>query len=151
MIARRANFTLATCTDHVARAVQIAAEEGTPSVNPFLLIGFDWIEALIWSLRIASDLTRRVQACVVVGAIPVAYPFPNVASHVVETKGVWCVLFGWGYSDEPIKPRIAFRDGEAALVDVRLVFSIDLDLVSPSVEFTCATSAGGEFPLGFGG
>ena len=83
-------------------------------------------------------------------SVPIADPFPDVATHVVEPEGVRGVLFRGRDSDEAIESGVPFVDREATLVDVGLEFPVGLDFVAPGVEVSGASTAGGEFPFGFG-
>ena len=83
-------------------------------------------------------------------AIPIADPFPDVASHVIESIGVWGKLTYWGDSCESIQGAVSAVDWETTLVDVGLVFAIDLKFTAPGVELAGFSAPSGEFPFGFG-
>src|SRR5262245_32262274 len=74
VIAAGADFTFATRTDHVARAVLVGAKEGTAAMDAFFLGRFGWI---IWSVRsnwIASDFAEAGEFRVVIRPVPVGAP-----------------------------------------------------------------------------
>ena len=57
-------------------------------MDAFLHAGFVGIERVGRTLRVASDSASRSQLGVVVGAIPVAHPLPDVPADVVEPVAV---------------------------------------------------------------
>lgn len=151
MIACRTDFAFASRADHVSSAVSIAAQERSTSVDPFLLVGFHGIKTIRWALGVPSDLAAGVESRVVIVSVPIAAPFPHVATHVVKSKGVWSVLAGWGDACETIQGAIATLDRESALVDVRLVFLVELDLVTPSIQLAGFAASCCKLPFCFGG
>ena len=88
MVRAGTDITLPARANHVARAVLIGAEKGAAAMDAFLHAGFVGIERVGRTLRVARDGSGRSQLGVVVGAIPVAHPLPDVPTHVVEPVAV---------------------------------------------------------------
>ena len=79
-----ADFALAARANHVARAELIGAEKRPAAMHPFLHARFSGIERVGRTLRVARDAADRRQLTVVVRAIPIADPLPDVADDVME-------------------------------------------------------------------
>src|SRR5262245_48449988 len=90
MIGARIRFALAPTSCNVARAILVCAKERTAPVHLLLYTRLARIEAVRRPLRIPRERSLRCQRLIVVMAIPVAGPFPDVAGHVVKA-----VTVGW--------------------------------------------------------
>src|SRR5580692_12895725 len=86
---------------------------------------------------------------VVVRAIPVGGPLPDVASHVVEAVAVWGELGDGGDSGETIGGGIFV--GEMSLEGVGHPLSIGAEFFAPDVGLPGEATTGGKFPFGFSG
>jgi hypothetical protein len=89
MVRASIRFAFAATTYHVAAAILIGAKEGTAAMNFFCDARFSRIEAVAWPLWIASYAAVIGERFVIVGAVPVRRPFPNVSGEIVESISVW--------------------------------------------------------------
>src|SRR6266436_1856086 len=88
MIRARVKFAFAACADDVAGTILLIAKKRAAPMDPFLLVRLSRIKRRIGSLWIARDFAFVGEHLVVIGAIPVAAPFPNVAGHVVKPVAI---------------------------------------------------------------
>src|SRR5437588_3239567 len=84
MICAGVDFAFAACPDDVTRVVLIVAKKRAATMHPFFLVRFGWIERRSGSLRIARDAARVSERLGIIGPIPIAAPFPDLAGYVVE-------------------------------------------------------------------
>src|SRR6266576_6430966 len=89
MIAAGAHLSFAASADHVARAILIRAKERTSPMDAFLLAGLKRVERDIRPLWVVRKTTLLSQLRVIVGPIPIAAPFPDVAADVVQAVAIW--------------------------------------------------------------
>src|SRR5664279_2850572 len=85
-------------------------------------------------LRVARHAALRDQRCVVVGAIPVAAPLPDVARHVVKAVTIRRKLRDWRDPGKTVFAGILY--GEASLICVSHVFAAGPELITPDVELS---------------
>src|SRR4051794_19851336 len=109
MIGAGIDIALAARTDHVARAELVRAEKRAAAVHALFHAGLGGIERARWPLRIAGDGGARGQLRVVVLAIPVGDPFPDVAGDVVEAVAVGRKLRGGTDALERILAGVSIR------------------------------------------
>src|SRR5262245_40015612 len=83
VIARRGALALPSRADHVPRAILIRAEERSAAVDTFLFGGLGRVERCAGAGGVAREPARRERA-VIVRAIPIAAPLPDIAGHVVQ-------------------------------------------------------------------
>src|SRR5262245_4858058 len=102
MVGAGADLSLAPCSDHISRAVLIGTEERPASHHALRLTRLVGIERGFGPLRIPRDATSRRELRVVVRTIPVADPFPCVASDIVEAVPVRWKLRDWSKADERV-------------------------------------------------
>src|SRR5688572_10528511 len=109
MVGARADVALAACADHITRAILIRAQERSAAMHAFRHAGLIGIVRRGGALRIASYASRRRELRVVVGSIPVANPFPDVAADVVKAVAVRGKLSDGRYTREAVRARIVVR------------------------------------------
>ena len=86
---------------------------------------------------------------VVVGAILVRAMFPDVSGHVVEAEFIGGEGFNGGGAGEAVFAGVVVREFSGE--DVGEPFAVGLGVGSPDEVEAVFSSAGGEFPFGFGG
>src|SRR5437879_12704801 len=84
MIGARVDLAFAACADYVARTILLIAKKLAAAMDALLLVRLNWIKCRIRPLWIARDSAFVGERLVVIRAIPIAAPFPNVPGHVVE-------------------------------------------------------------------
>src|SRR5688572_10308272 len=80
MVRRSTDIALTARANHVARAVLIGAQEGAAAMDAFHHARFARIERGCRTARVTSDDRGRSQFGVVVRAIPVTHPLPDIPS-----------------------------------------------------------------------
>ena len=83
MIGARVDFAFAACADDVAGTILLIAKKRAAPMDALLLVRLSWIKRRIRPLWIARDSAFAGERLVVIRAIPVAAPFPNVTGYVV--------------------------------------------------------------------
>ena len=149
MIRAGAAFTLAPRAHHVARTVLVGAQERSTTLHALLLGRLARVEGRVGALRVSCDASTPRELRVVVGSIPIAHPFPDVAGDIVQSVAVRRKL-----RDRP--------DASAAVfARVRVRGSVP-DACSPSalpsganssphaIHLAAQPASSGEFPLRFG-
>src|SRR5262245_22919684 len=116
MITSSAGFALATSSHHIAGAILIRAKKGATAMHAFLLVRFGGVEGRVRTGWIADKMARLSQSRVIVRAIPIVAPFPDIPGHVVETITVRGKLPDRCNAGEAIGTGVL--NGEDALVDV---------------------------------
>src|SRR5258708_2160169 len=99
MICCRADFAFATRAYDVAGAILVGTKERAATVHFFL---FRRLRGTKWrgrALGISGHAPCGDQPCVIVHAIPIAGPLPDVAGHVIEAVAVRRILRDWGDAD----------------------------------------------------
>src|SRR5271165_7168475 len=81
-------FGLPAPADLIARAELIGAQKRPASNDALDDTWFLRIEAGGGTLRIRGDVARRGERLVVIGAVPIGRPFPDIARHVVQAVAV---------------------------------------------------------------
>ena len=99
-------------------------------------------------MRVNRDTAFFGQSLVIVGPVPIAAPFPGVASHVVKTITVGRKTFDRCDSGKPVFPDIFHR--KFSLPGVGHPFPVRPKLVAPNVRFSRQTAARGKFEFRFG-
>src|SRR5206468_9661133 len=84
MIGARVDFALAACADDVAGTILLIAKKRAAPMDALLLVRLSRIKCRIRPLWIARDSAFAGERLVVIRAIPITAPFPNVAGYVVE-------------------------------------------------------------------
>src|SRR5215469_6370605 len=149
MIAAARNLALAAAAYQVAGAVLVSTQERSAAQNALLFARFGGVPGRIGPLWIARRPALRRQLLVVIRAVPVAGPLPDVARHVVESVRVGGKLRHRSDARESIRALVLER--EMALVGVGHPLSLRMKVVSPGVEVPGEAAARGELPLGFRG
>ena len=85
VICASVDITFAACANDVARAILIVAKERAAAVHSLFLVWLGRIKGRIGALWIVRYAAFIGQHPVVIGAIPIGAPFPNVSRHVVKT------------------------------------------------------------------
>src|SRR5262249_30363281 len=104
--------SLAAAPGKVAHAIQVAAQERSAALNPFLDPRLHRIVTVVWAFRVALE-SRPVG----VGPVPVGAPFPDVAGHVVQPVTVGRKRLDRGRPAEAVLERVLVR--ETPLPDIR--------------------------------
>src|SRR5262245_26802653 len=102
MIAGGGHLSLPSRSHHVASAVLIGAKERAAAVDALFLAWLCRIERRGWPLRVARNVPFRCELLVVIGAVPIAAPFPRVSRNVIKTVAVRRKLGDRGKSDKTI-------------------------------------------------
>src|SRR5438874_13188424 len=84
MIGASVEFAFAACADDVPRTILLVAKKRAAPMDALLLVRLSRIKSRIRPLWIARDSAFVGERLVVIRAIPIAAPFPNVAGHVVK-------------------------------------------------------------------
>jgi hypothetical protein len=84
---------------------------------------------------------------VVICSVPIGRPFPNVPSHIEESKTVGPERSNGSGADETVFARVLVR--EVSLESVRLKLALRLEFISPDESLAIQTATRGEFELGF--
>src|ERR1700722_895632 len=100
----------------------------------------------IGSLRIARD-TVSFELLIVVGAIPIAGPLPDISCHVEETVSIGRKLCDRSDSRVSILSGIFVR--KMPLVSIGHPFAIWAEVIAPDIWLTCKAAASGELPFSF--
>src|SRR6187455_1687562 len=88
MVAAGAGLAFAASAYHVAGAILVRTEERATSMYALFLSGFRRVERSLRPCWVAGDTAGSNELRIVVGTIPVAAPFPDVATDVVEPIGI---------------------------------------------------------------
>src|SRR5271166_1710309 len=147
MISRRIDLAFAACTHHVTGTILVGAKKRTAFLNALFLCRLRGIEWHFGALRVSRDVAVLGKLFEIIGAIPVAAPLPDVASHVVEAVAIRGKRFHWRDTREAILAGIL--DREYSLVGVRHEFAARLELITPRIELPAQASARSKLPLGF--
>ena len=83
MVRAGVDFAFAACPDDVAGTKLFVAKKRAAAMHALLLVRLSGIERRIGSLRIARDTAFIRERLVIIGTIPIAAPFPDIARHVV--------------------------------------------------------------------
>src|SRR5215471_16532148 len=149
MVGSRTDITLAPGSDNVPRAILVGAQKRSAAVRLLALLGFGRVPRLGWALGVLCDSASGGQNLVVVGAVPVSGPLPDISGHVVETVAIRRIA---PYrSDAGISVFAGVLRGEMALVRVGHPLPVRAEVVAPDVRFARKSTARGKLPLGFGG
>src|SRR5215468_7953255 len=103
----------------------------------------------IRSLRVPCNVSGRSELRVVIGAIPVADPLPDIAGHVVKP-----ILVRWELRDRGdanVSICSSVFQWKLALIGIRHPLATRTKLIAPDVGFASKTSARCKFPFCFGG
>ena len=141
-------LALATRADRIPRAILIGAEKRSAAMDAFLHAGFAGIERVGWTLRIPGDGSGRRQLRVIVGAIPVAHPLPDVPAHVIEPVPVRRELCDRRDARERIRTGVVI--GEVALMRIRHPVAVLLEFIAPGEHLAAQAAARRKLPFRFG-
>jgi hypothetical protein len=147
MIGPRIDLALATRAHHVAGAILVGAKKRTAFLNALFLCRLGWIEWHFRALRVSRDVACRGKLFEIIGAIPVAAPLPDVASHVVEAVAVRRESAHRRSAREAILTGVL--DREYSLVGVRHELPVRLEFIAPRIELAAQASSRGKLPRGF--
>src|SRR5580704_15933189 len=100
-------------------------------MNLLLLSWLRWIEWGIRSLRIAGYASSGRQLLVIVGAIPIAGPLPNVPGHVEQAISIRRILRDCSNPYVPVLTGIFHR--ERTLMSVGHPFAVGSEFFAPDV------------------
>src|SRR5260370_21737901 len=112
-------------------------------MNALFLVGLGRIEWRVRSFGIDCQATRFAELRIIVGPVPIAAPFPNVAGHVVKT-----VAIGGKFRDRRDPGKTIFASvfhWEFALPGVGHPFSSGTKFVAPSVGLSRQPATRGKF------
>src|SRR2546430_8351631 len=84
MVGAGIGFAFAATARHIAFAVLVGAQEGAAALYALLDARFTGIETVRRALGIARHATSRGQRGIIIGTVPVAGPFPDIAGNIVE-------------------------------------------------------------------
>src|SRR6184192_3976456 len=88
MIGARVEFAFAACADDVPRTILLVAKKRAAPMDALFLVRLSRIKWGIRPLWIARDSAFVGERLVIIRAIPIAAPFPNVAGHVVKPVAI---------------------------------------------------------------
>ena len=98
-------------------------------MDPLGLVGFIGIERRRGALRIAGHTAGGHQLLVIIGAIPIAGPLPDIAGHVIQSISVGSVLRHGGNPSVAVLARVGIW--EVSLVRVRHPLALRTELIAP--------------------
>ena len=103
MVRAGRDFPFSSGAHHVARAVLIRAEKRAAAMDALFPPGSRGSNGVSgpWD---CERCFRRGELRVVIGTIPVAHPFPDIAAHVVEPVAIRRKLCDRRDSGEPSSP-----------------------------------------------
>src|SRR5439155_4814378 len=148
MIGPSVDFAFAACADDVARAILLVAKKRATAMDALLLVRLSRIKWRVRPLRVARHSTFVRQRLVVIRAIPIATPFPDVAGHVVKTVAVWRKRFHRCDAFVTVFARILHW--KFSLPRVGHPFSAGTKIIAPDVRFSLQPAARRKFKLRFG-
>src|SRR5947199_9167022 len=102
MICAGVDLTFAACADNVAGTILLIAKKRAAAMDALLLIRLSRIKCRIRPLWIARYSAFVGEYLLVIRAIPIAAPFPNVAGYVVEPIAVTGDRFHRGDGSESV-------------------------------------------------
>src|SRR6516165_4534740 len=108
------------------------------------LVGIPWVRR---ALRVASDSAGCGEGLIVVRAIPVGGPLPDVSGHVVEAVAVWREGLYGRKANVSVVASVLVR--EVALMRVGHPLSARAEIVAPDIRLAREAATGGELPLCF--
>src|SRR5262249_58409282 len=114
-----------------ALAVLVRAEEGAALLDSLLRAGLGRIKAVGRTLRVTRDTALLREHAVVVRAIPVGDPLPDVARHVEEAVAVGREGSDRSGGGEPILTGVFFR--KVSLEGGRRALAAGLEFVAPRI------------------
>src|SRR6266545_4473410 len=88
MIAPGGEFTFAPRADHVARAILVSAKKRAAALHALGHARFSGIKTVRGTAGITGDTARGEKRFVVVGAIPIGAPLPDVARQIVKAVAI---------------------------------------------------------------
>src|ERR1700749_2562977 len=88
MIRSSVHFAFAAGADDIARTILFIAEKRATTMDALLLVRLRGIKRRIWPLRVARQSAFVCERLVIIRPIPVAAPFPNIASHIVKPVAI---------------------------------------------------------------
>src|SRR5262249_43549040 len=77
------DFAFATGPDNKTAAVLTGERKGAPALASLMFVGLGRVEGCLGTARVVRHATGLGQLLIVIRAIPVAAPSPNIARHVV--------------------------------------------------------------------
>src|SRR5215471_7708538 len=131
MICTRIRFAFAASADDVAGTILLIAKKRSAAMDPLLLVRLSRIKWRIRPLRVTRYSAFICQRLVVIRAIPIAAPFPNVAGHVVQAVTIWRKGFHRGDAGETVFARVF--DRKFSLPRVGHPFSLRTKFIAPDI------------------
>src|SRR4030081_986351 len=141
-------ISFAPSSRHIAFTVLIGAKKRSAFLHALGDVNFLRIKAVWRSLRIAR-YPIALKLCVVIRAIPVGNPLPDISRHVVEAKLVEREGCDRRYPSVSIFGSILV--GEMSLKGVGHPFTSWIELITPGIGLPVAAATRSELPLGLGG
>src|ERR1700728_359289 len=149
MICSRLWISLAPRTGDIALAILVGAKIRSSFLHALGNAEFLRIKAVAWSLRVERDRSVVLKLRVVVGAIPVRNPLPNISRHVIEAEIVGRKGCDWRYAGIAIFRSILV--GKMSLKRIGHPFTVWIELIAPGIILPVAATTSGELPLGLSG
>src|ERR1700733_3413948 len=84
MVGTSGSFAFAASSDHIAGAILIGTQKGSAAHDPLGYTTLGRIEGVVRASRVAADCTGGGELPIVVGAVPVCDPLPDVSGHVIK-------------------------------------------------------------------
>src|SRR5439155_1263351 len=134
MVGAGVDLAFAARADNVARAVLVVAKKRAAAMHALLLVRLSWIKWRIGTLRIVRYAPFVRQRLVIIGAIPIAAPFPDVARHVVKAVTVRRKRFDRCNAGMPIFNRVFYW--KFSLPGIRHPFSAGTKFIAPHISFS---------------
>src|SRR5438874_4009651 len=131
MIGAGVHLAFAACAHDVARAVLVVAKKRAAAMHALLLVRLSWIKWRIGASRIVRYAPFVRQRLVIIGAIPIAAPFPHVAGHVVKAVTVRRKRFDRRNAGIPIVNRVFHW--KFSLPGVRHPFPTGTKFIAPDI------------------
>src|ERR1035438_4468688 len=131
MIGSRLWISLAPRAGDIALAILIGAKKRSSLLHALGNPEFLRIKAVAWSLRIERDQSVVLKLRVVVGAIPVRNPLPNISRHVVQAE-----IVGRKRCDRRYAGIAIFRSilvGKMSLESIGHPLAFWIELIAPGI------------------
>src|SRR6188508_1342061 len=117
-------------------------------MDPHRLAGVARIERVGWALRVPGDGPRRGKLGIVVRAIPVAHPLPDVPGHVVEPVSVRGKLRHGCDAGKMVRTGVVI--GEMALISVGRPRAALRKLITPGIDLSRKAPTRSKLPFSLG-
>src|SRR5215469_11418213 len=147
VIRPRIEFPFSAAPGYVPRTVLVGAKERTAALHALAHARLVGIQAIRRSLRVNHNLSAGCQGGVVIGAIPIRSPLPDVACHVEQTVSI-CRKRTYGRGCNVAVFASVFV-GEVTLEGVRHVPSAGHKCIAPGVALAIESAARSKLELRF--